>query len=73
MEKTAPPDESIKNEPKTIVAEIAQRILGIGTLESRNSDSLDFYDLSVSSIERALLAAFEAGKKSNQRINGESE
>ena len=45
-------------------ADIAQRILGIETLEEQRSDSLDFHDLSVVSIEKALVAAFEAGKAS---------
>lgn len=46
-----------------ILAQIAQKHLGLETLEPRQSDSLDFHDLAVWSIEAALLAAFEAGKK----------
>lgn len=40
---------------------IAQEHLGLETLETRNSDSLDFHDLSVASIRQALAAAFAAG------------
>lgn len=43
------------------VAEIARRHLRVDTLETRNSDALDFHDLAVWSIREALLAAYEAG------------
>ena len=43
------------------VAEIAARILGVETLTPQNRDSLDFHDLSVWNIRRALEAAYEAG------------
>jgi len=42
---------------------IAKKHLHIKTLETRNSDSLDFHDLGVWSIKAALLAAYEAGRK----------
>jgi hypothetical protein len=45
-----------------LFTEIAQRHLGVETLVRRNSDSLDFHDIDVSSIRAALDAAFEAGK-----------
>jgi hypothetical protein len=38
--------------------------LDIGTLETRNSDSLDFHDLSVWQIREALEQAYEAGRNS---------
>lgn len=41
---------------------IAREHLGIETLATRNSDRLDFHDLSVGSIKAALAAAFEAGR-----------
>ena len=47
------------------VNEIAQRTLGIDTLETRKSDSLDFHDCAVWSIKEALEAAFEAGRKAD--------
>ena len=42
---------------------IAREILGLETLARRNSDSLDFHDLSVWEIKRALEAAYIAGVK----------
>lgn len=43
---------------------IAQTILGLETLDTRNSDRLDFHDLAVWNIKAALQAAFEAGQQS---------
>ena len=48
----------------SILAEIAARHLFLETLETRNSDSLDFHDLAVWSIREALLAAYHAGRES---------
>lgn len=45
---------------KAILAEIVKEHLSIDTLDSRKSDRLDFHDLAVWSIERALDAAFRA-------------
>lgn len=42
---------------------IAKEILGIETLETRKSDSLDFYDISVWSIKEALELAYKLGEK----------
>ena len=42
------------------------RMLGIETLESRNNDREDFYNLAVWSIEQALKAAYDAGYKAGQ-------
>lgn len=42
---------------------IATKHLGVDTLATQKSDSLDFHDLAVWSIEAALNAAFEAGKQ----------
>ncbi len=42
--------------------EIARRVLRVDTLEVRNSDRLDFYDLHVARIADALRAAYEAGR-----------
>lgn len=56
-------------EPKTVdeqLTEIAQKHLNIETLETRNSDGLDFHDTAVWGVKAALLAAFEAGKKSRK-------
>jgi hypothetical protein len=54
---------------RNIIDEIALRKLSIRTLEIRNSDSLDFYDLSVSSIKEALEAAFSAGCEVGLTVN----
>ena len=43
--------------------QIAMAELGIDTFEKRYLDSLDFYDCSINSIERALTRAFDAGKR----------
>ncbi len=52
------------------IQQIAQKHLGIETLETRMSDRLDFHDLAVWSIEAALKAAFEAGQNAAQ--NGDA-
>ena len=46
------------------LAEIARTTLGLETLETRRSDSLDFHDLAVWQIKQALQAAYEAGRAS---------
>lgn len=46
-----------------LLMEIAERHLFLETLETRNSDSLDFHDASVWAIRSALEAAFEAGHR----------
>lgn len=45
-----------------VLSDIALKILDIPTLESRNSDSLDFHEVCVFSLKRALEAAFQAGQ-----------
>lgn len=50
---------------KTIES-IAQKCLSIETLETRNSDSLDFHDVSAWQLRNALLCAFEAGRQASQ-------
>ncbi len=42
---------------------IAQTLLGLETLDTRNSARLDFHDLAVWNIKTALQAAFEAGQQ----------
>jgi hypothetical protein len=49
-------------EAQEAIARIAARILGIGTLDTRHSDALDFHELSVAGLRRALEAAYEAGR-----------
>ena len=45
------------------IEKIAKDQFFIETLETRNSDQLDFYDISVWSIKKALERAYELGKK----------
>lgn len=44
-----------------LLTQIAQNKLGIETLETRKSDSLDFHDVAVWCLRDALEAAFNAG------------
>ena len=50
-----------------LLTKIAADHLGIATLETRSSDSLDFYDLPVWGIHAALAAAFRCGSVSSSR------
>ncbi len=43
---------------------IAREALGLETLETRSSDSLDFHDTAVWCIKEALERAYEAGRQS---------
>lgn len=49
------------------LAEIAQEHLDLDTLETQNSDSLDFHSLAVWQIKEALEAAYQAGARSARR------
>jgi hypothetical protein len=56
-----------KDDPAAIdarLAQIAAQVLKVPTLEYRNSDSLDFHEVSVGQIKLALRAAYEAGRQS---------
>ena len=44
-----------------VIEDIAKQHLGLSTLETRRSDSLDFHDTAVWCIRDALEAAFKAG------------
>jgi len=46
-----------------LLLKIAERHLFLETLETRNSDSLDFHEHGVWAIRSALEAAFEAGRR----------
>ena len=45
-----------------LLHDIAERHLFLDTLETRNSDSLDFHEHAVWAIRSALEAAYEAGR-----------
>jgi len=49
------------NQIETLLTLIAQKHLGIETLQTRSSDRLDFHDTAVWSLKDALEAAFKAG------------
>jgi hypothetical protein len=46
------------------ISQIAALVLGIETLETRNSDGLDFHEVSVWSLKKALEEAYLAGRAS---------
>jgi hypothetical protein len=50
------------------ISKIARTILGLKTLETQNSDILDFHELSVESIRMAPGKAYEAGAQDSQRL-----
>jgi hypothetical protein len=52
-----------------LLQQIALDHLFVATLETRNSDSLDFHDVSVWAIRAALQAAFDAGKQAGRAIH----
>jgi hypothetical protein len=56
---TVPPEELFK--------QIVRKHLSIDTLETRHRDSLDFHEVSVWQLTKALQAAYEAGRA--ERIN----
>ena len=58
-DKTAAPT---KAPSEALLLEIAARHFRMETLETRNSDGLDFHDVAVWSIRAALKAAFAAGQ-----------
>ena len=62
----------IRHTPRTphmqkTLDDIAQNYLGVETLKTRNRDALDFHDLAVWNIKRALKAAYVAGRKHSKR------
>ena len=50
-----------------LLTQIAQSKLGIGTLETRRSDRLDFHDVAVWCLREALQAAFNAGLEQGRK------
>jgi hypothetical protein len=48
-----------------VIEDIAKRHLLVDTLETRNNDSQDFYEVAVWCIKAALDEAFEAGKNAS--------
>jgi len=48
--------------PEALILEIATRHFFVETLETRNSDQLDFHDVAVWAMRAALEDAYEAGR-----------
>lgn len=48
------------------ISEIARKHLFVDTLETRNSDSLDFKEVAVWSLKAALEAAYKAGREGRE-------
>ncbi len=51
----------LEGKMKADLERIAREILSVETLETRNSDSLDFSEQAVWTLRRALEAAYQAG------------
>ena len=59
-----------KQAAKTVdqqMQQIALDHLFIETLETRNSDRMDFHEVSVWGVKSALMAAYEAGRQAAQQ------
>ena len=52
-----------------LIEDIAKQHLGLSTLETRRSDSLDFHDVAVWCLRDALEAAFNAGLEQGRNAN----
>lgn len=60
MTKRKPTSDAARD---ALLMEIAERHFFLETLETRNSDRLDFHDVAVWAIRSALEAAYEAGRR----------
>ncbi|WP_323034907.1 DUF6900 domain-containing protein [Pararhodobacter sp.] len=56
-----------QNPSEALLQEIAAKHFFLETLETRNSDSLDFHEVAVWSIRAALEEAFAAGQAAAKR------
>ncbi len=69
------PQKTRRNTAQTLdalLARIAQEHLFIETLATRDSDSLDFHDVSVWGVRQALIAAYQAGLAAGQSAAGKA-
>ena len=55
-------DKALEN----LLQKIALDHLFIESLETRNSDRMDFHDVSVWAVKSALMAAYEAGRQATK-------
>lgn len=63
---TAKPATPAKAPSEALLLEIAAKHFHVETLETRNSDGLDFHDVAVWAIRAALEEAFEAGRRAGR-------
>jgi hypothetical protein len=61
---------SDKEQAGNELEKIARDCLGIETLQTRNSDSLDFHEVSVWAIKDVLQKAFDAGRQEQEPEDG---
>lgn len=62
-------DQELKARLDELIEGIAKKCLGIPTLKPRGRDRLDFHDVGVVGLKKALVQAFEAGFTAGQAIN----
>ena len=63
MAKPKQPTSLSPDEIELLLESIALNHLFIETLETRNSDRMDFHEVSVWGVKSALMAAYEAGRQ----------
>jgi hypothetical protein len=51
----------ITKDVSKLLEEIAKKHLGVSTLDTRNMDGLDFYDVAIWEIKKALEVAYQCG------------
>jgi hypothetical protein len=59
---TTPTGDESQTISTELLRDLARRHFGVETLDTRNSDSLDFHDVAVWSIRAALEEAWQAGR-----------
>jgi ribosomal protein L18 len=64
--------EQRREEAEKLIAQIARERLYIETLETRSSDRLDFHEVGVAGVRKALAAAYRAGYEAGVRDAGET-
>jgi len=65
--KAMPKKQAITPEEMRTIAEAIAKTINVPTLEVRNSDSLDFYDVAVWNLEKIINIAFLMGVKSMEK------
>jgi hypothetical protein len=67
--KTAKNEFENETKMAQAILAIVKKEMGLDTLETRNSDSLDFHEFCVATIKDAMIAAYKAGAESrNEEI-----